>query len=304
MGDRLKGKVAIVTGSGQGVGEAVAVALAKEGAKVVTNNRRAGTSGGDAETTARQITDAGGQATPFFGDVSSFELARQLIQTAVDKFGRLDILINNAGNLRERMIWNLTEEDWDSVIATHLKGTYNCTRWAAPLMREQRSGRIINVTSMAWRGTTGQCNYSAAKGGIVSFTYSMARELGRYGITCNCIAPRAATRMNMREEVIAASKKKFEQGLITKEDYEARANKGGPEHNAPIFVYLATDEAANINGQVFHIAKGRVSIFPEPRETRAIFSGGGVWTMEQLVELVPKTLLVGYTNLAPAAPPK
>jgi len=138
MGDRLKGKVAAVTGSGQGIGSAIAVALANEGAKVVTNNRRPGTSGGDAETTAKQIIDMGGQAMPFFGSVSDFEMANKLIQETVDKFGRLDILVNNAGADQPHMVWNMTEEEWDICVDSFLKGSFNCTRFACGLMREQK----------------------------------------------------------------------------------------------------------------------------------------------------------------------
>ena len=138
MSDKVKDKVAIVTGSGQGIGKAIAVALAQEGARVVTNNRWAGTSGGDAETTARQIADMGGEAVPFFGDASNFEVAQELIQMAVDKFGRVDILVNNAGADAPRMVWNMTEGDWDKAINSYLRGSFNCTRFAGSLMREQK----------------------------------------------------------------------------------------------------------------------------------------------------------------------
>src|SRR4030042_4335584 len=178
MGDRLKDRVAIVTGSGQGIGRAIAIALAKEGAKVVTNNRRPDTSGGDAEATARQIADMGGEAISFFGSVSDFEVAGKLVQTAVDKFGRLDILVNNAGADRPHMVWNMTEEEWDTCVDSFLKGTFNCIRFASALMREQKWGRIINTTSTAWLGTVGHCNYGAAQAGLVGLTRAVARELG------------------------------------------------------------------------------------------------------------------------------
>ncbi len=202
------------------------------------------------------------------------------------------------------MVWNLSEEDWDVVVKVHLYGTFNCSRWAAGLMREQRSGRIINFPSTAWLGTVGQVNYSAAKGGIVSFTRSIARELGRYGITCNCVVPLAATRMTMTEEVKAAWKRRFEAGRLAEAEYKQRMEMGGPEHIAPIVVYLATDEAGNINGQLFHTQKERVGIYSEPEEVRQIFNDGEVWSVDQLVDLIPETLLVGYTNPAPAEPPK
>ena len=301
MVDRLKDKVAIVTGSGQGIGSAIAVALAKEGAKLVTNNRRQGTSGGDAETTAKQITDMGGQAVPFFGNISEFETAGKLIQTAVDKFGRLDILVNNAGADRPHMIWNMTEEEWDVSVDSYLKGTFNCSRFACGLMREQKWGRIINTTSTAWLGTVGHCNYGAAKAGIVGLTRAIARETGRYGVTCNAYAPTASTRFSASEEIQAGFKKRYESGLMTKERYEELTNLPDPATLTPFLIYLCTDEAADINGQVFDVTGGNISIYSEPIKKKAIDKKEGLWTIEELMELVPKVLLEGYENPAPAS---
>jgi NAD(P)-dependent dehydrogenase (short-subunit alcohol dehydrogenase family) len=204
------------------------------------------------------------------------------------------------------MIWNMAEEDWDAVIAVHLKGTFNICRHACVKMREQRYGRIINLTSDAWRGTVGQSNYGSAKGGIVSFTRALAREMGRYGVTANCIAPIAATRMTMTEEVKAGMKKRLDSGLITKEFYDSFMSMSGPEYVPPIAVYLASGAAADINGQVFHIERGRVSIYSAPVETLAIYktTEDGMFRVEELEEFVPKTLLTGYINPAPAEPPK
>ena len=299
MGDRLKGRVAIVTGSGQGIGRAIAVALAEEGAMVVTNNRRPDTPGGDAETTAKQITDMGGQAVPFFGSVSDFELAGKLIQAAVDKFGRLDILVNNAGTDRPHMVWNMTEEEWDICVDSFLKGTFNCTRFACGVMREQKWGRIMNTTSTAWLGTVGHCNYGAAKAGIVGLTRAVAREMGRYGVTCNAYAPTAATRFTVSEEIIAGFKKRYEAGLVTKERYEELTNPPSPETVTPFIVYLCTDEAADINGQVFDVTGGNIAIYSEPVKKKTISKEEGLWAVEELVELVPKVLLEGYSNPSP-----
>ena len=193
----LEGKVALVTGSGQGIGRSVALAMADEGAKVITNNRRAGTSGGDAETTANEVIKKGGQAIPLFGNISDFNVVQKIVQTTVKEFGRLDILVNNAGADFPRMVWNMTEEDWDVCIDSFLKGSFNCTRHAATIMREQKWGRIINTTSTAWLGAVGHCNYGAAKAGIVGLTRNVTRELGRYGVTCNAFAPTAATRFTL-----------------------------------------------------------------------------------------------------------
>jgi 3-oxoacyl-[acyl-carrier protein] reductase len=299
MSTRLKARVAIVTGSGQGIGRAIAVALAKEGAKIVTNNRRPDTSGGDAATTARQITDMGGQAIPFFGSVSDFEVAGKLVQAAVDKFGRLDILVNNAGTDRPHMVWNMTEEEWDICVDSFLKGTFNCTRFACGVMREQKWGRIMNTTSTAWLGTVGHCNYGAAKAGIVGLTRAVAREMGRYGVTCNAYAPTAATRFTVSEEIVAGFKKRHEAGLVTRERYEELTNPPSPETVTPFIVYLCTDEAADINGQVFDVTGGNIAIYSEPVKKKDINKEEGLWTVEELIELVPKVLLEGYSNPSP-----
>ncbi|MBC8275002.1 MAG: SDR family NAD(P)-dependent oxidoreductase [Chloroflexi bacterium] len=300
MSNRLKDRVAIVTGSGQGIGRAIAMALAREGAKVVTNNRRPGTSGGDAGDTARQITDMGGQAMPFFGSVSDFEVAGKLVQAAVDKFGRLDILVNNAGADRPHMVWNMTEEEWDTCVDSFLKGTFNCTRFACGVMREQKWGRIMNTTSTAWLGTVGHCNYGAAKAGIVGLTRAVAREMGRYGVTCNAYAPTAATRFTVSEEIVAGFKKRYEAGLVTKERYEELTNPPNPETVTPFIVYLCTDEAADINGQVFDVTGGNVAIYSEPVKKKDINKEEGLWTVEELIGLVPKVLLEGYSNPSPS----
>ncbi|MEA2085655.1 MAG: SDR family NAD(P)-dependent oxidoreductase [Chloroflexota bacterium] len=304
MGDRLKGRVAVITGSGQGIGKAIAVALAQEGAGVVTNNRRPGTSGGDAETAAKEIRDAGGRAVAFFGSVSEFDTAQKLVQTAVDNFGRLDIVVNNAGADAPKMVWNMSEEEWDRSVDSFLKGSFNCVRHAAPLMREQRWGRIINTTSTAWLGTVGHCNYGAAKAGLVGLTRAVAREMGRYGVTCNAYAPTAATRFTLSEDIVAGFKKRYEAGLMTKERFEELTNPPGPETVAPFIVYLCTDEAANINGQVFDVTGNNIALYSEPVKVKAIDKQEGMWTVEELIKEVPGVLLEGYKNPAPAQPDK
>ncbi len=304
MGDRLKGRVAVVTGSGQGIGRAIAIALADEGASVVTNNRRAGTSGGDAETVAREISDRGGQAVPFFGSVSDFTIAQKIVQMAVDSFGRLDIMVNNAGADAPKMVWNMSEEEWDRCVDSFLKGSFNCIRYATGLMREQRWGRIINTTSTAWLGAVGHCNYGAAKAGLVGLTRNVAREVGRYGITCNAYAPTAATRFTLAEDVVAGFRKRYEAGLMTKERFEELTNPPGPETVAPFIIYLCTDEAADINGQVFDVTGGNIAVYSEPVKVRSIDKEQGLWTVEELIEQVPKVLLQGYKNPAPPEPAK
>jgi NAD(P)-dependent dehydrogenase (short-subunit alcohol dehydrogenase family) len=304
MGEILKGKVAVVTGSGQGVGYAIASAMAQEGAKVVTNNRKAGTPGGDAETAAEAIRKAGGEAVACFADASVWAEGEKLINTAVENFGGIDILVNNAGADVPRMIFNMSEDEWDRCVDSLLKSAFVCTRHASPIMRERKWGRILNVTSHAFVGTVGHANYGAAKGGLVSFTYAVARELGRSGVTCNAIAPTAATRMTVNEGVRAGMQKRLDAGLITPEQYEEYVNPPPLETVPPIFTYLASDEGADINGKVFRIERGRLSIYADAHEEKSVFRMSGVWSQEELKALIPRTLLIGYVNPAPAEKPK
>jgi 3-oxoacyl-[acyl-carrier protein] reductase len=299
MGQRLKDRVAIVTGSSQGIGKAIAIALAKEGAKVVTNNRRPGAEGGDAETVAKEIKAMGGEAVPFYGSVAEFAVAEKIVKTAVDSFGRIDIVVNNAGADAPRMVWNMSEEEWDRSVDSFLKGSFNCIRFAAGPMREQKWGRIINTTSTAWLGTVGHCNYGAAKAGLVGLTRAVARELGRYRVTCNAYAPTAATRFTLSDEIVAGFKKRYEAGLMTKERFEELTNPPKPETVGPFIVYLCTEEAADINGQVFDVTGGDIAIYSEPVKKKAITRKKGLWTVEELIEQVPKVLLEGYKNPAP-----
>jgi len=300
MSDRLKDRVAIVTGSSQGIGKAIAIALAKEGARVVTNNRRPGAEGGDAETVAAEIKAMGGEAVPFFGSVSEFDVAEKIVKTAVDSFGKIDIVVNNAGADAPRMVWNMSEEEWDRSVDSFLKGSFNCIRFASGPMREQKWGRIINTTSTAWLGTVGHCNYGAAKAGLVGLTRAVAREVGRYGVTCNAYAPTAATRFTLSDDIVAGFKKRYEAGLLTKERFEELTNPPGPETVGPFIVYLCTEAAADINGQVFDVTGGDIAIYSEPVKKKAITKKQGLWTVEELIEQVPKGLLEGYKNPSPA----
>jgi len=299
MGQRLKDRVAIVTGSSQGIGKAIAIALAKEGAKVVTNNRRPGAEGGDAETVAKEIKAMGGEAVPFYGSVSEFDVAEKIVKTAVDSFGKIDIVVNNAGADAPRMVWNMSEEEWDRSVDSFLKGSFNCIRFASGSMREQKWGRIINTTSTAWLGTVGHCNYGAAKAGLVGLTRAVAREVGRYGVTCNAYAPTAATRFTLSDEIVVGFKKRYEAGLMTKERFEELTNPPRPETVGPFIVYLCSDEAADINGQVFDVTGGDIAIYTEPVKKKTITKKQGLWTVEELIEQVPKVLLEGYKNPSP-----
>jgi len=299
MAGRLDGKAAVVTGAGRGIGREIALALAAEGAKVVVDDPGverdgSGTAAAPADEVVQLIKDRGGVAAASYESVADHAAAERLIKACIDNFGSLDILCNVAGILRERMVWNLSEDDWDSVIAVHLKGTFNCTKFACLQMKKQGSGRIINTTSDAWRrGTFGQSNYGAAKGAIVSFTRSIALEMARYRVTCNIISPGAATRMTMDDSVVASFQRRYEAGEIPKERLEALMDSPGPEFVAPIVVYLATNDAAHISGKVFGCSGGDITIFSEPRPLRSIHRDRktqGPWTLDELLKLVPQTL--------------
>ncbi len=307
MSERLKGRNAVVTGAGVGIGAATALALAAEGAKVVVNDpgvARDGT-GQDKEVADKvvdEIKARGGIAVANYDSVSEWSSAERIIKACVDNFERIDILVNNAGFLRDRMIFNMTEDEWSAVINVMLNGNFYCCRHASVFMRNQKYGRIINITSDAWRGTVGHVNYGAAKAGIVGLTRAIARELGRYGVTCNAVAPSAGTRMTLSEEVKEGIKKRFEAGLITKAQYESSMDYPPAEGVAPLIVHLASDAASNINGMVFHSEAGRVSIYSEPMEVRCLhkdYKKYGSFTVDELAELVPRALLIGYTNPAP-----
>ncbi len=309
MGDGLKGRNAVVTGAGRGIGREIALALGREGANVLVNDLGASITGTEAAATpadevVAEIKKMGVSAAANYESVTDFDAAERIIKACVDNFGRIDILVNVAGILRDRMLFNMSEEEWDAVIAVHLKGTFNTTRHASRLMREQKWGRIINTTSDAWRGTVGHANYGAAKGGIVSFSYAVAREMGRYGVTCNVICPIAATRMTLSDEVKEGFKKRLDAGLVTKERYDEIMSIPPPEFVPPVAVYLASDHAVDINGAVLGCGGGRVALYSEPVEIRGIYKDhqkDGPWTMDELKDLVPKTLLTGYVNPAPAA---
>ncbi len=306
MGDRIKGKNAVVTGAGSGIGKAVALALAGEGANVVVCDLGGGTDGTGAGTnladeTVSECKKLGVQAIPQYGSVADWDAAQAMIKACVDTFGRIDILVNVAGIDRARMMWNLSKEDWDLVIAVHLTGTFNMVRHAAPLMREQKYGRIVNTISEAFVGTVGHVNYGAAKGGIASLTYATAWEMGKYGVTCNAICPRAATRMTMGPEVLAGYKKRVESGLWTQERYDEVTHVATADYLAAIPAFLCSDQAAHINGCIFG-ASGAAFSYWEPAHESVIIGRDwdthGPWTWEDVAKNMP-TLLKGYTNPAP-----
>ncbi len=296
---RLQNRVAIVTGSGQGIGQAIAAALAAEGASIVTNSRKPGTPGGDAATTAEQIRASGGTALPFFADVSQFRDAERLVQAAINTFGKADILVNNAGIENHVPVAEMSEETWDNMIAVNLKGPFNCTHHVCRHMIDNRWGRIISATSGVRAGLAEEAHYAAAKAGVVGLTKSVAREVGKYGVTCNTYAPGAKTRM-IHEDFIM---QQYENLLFTKEQYERLMNMPGPEAVAQFVLYLCTVEASDINGQVFDIMGNYLSMDGRSPEKKTLVKAQGFWTVDELVREVPRALLQGYRNPAPFRAP-
>ncbi len=298
MSKRLEGKSVVITGSGRGIGRALAMMAAAEGAKVVVNDPGVAMDGsGCDQAPADEVVDAirraGGTAVPNYDSVASMQGGENIIKTCVDALGRVDCLINVAGILRDRMFFNMSEQEWDDVIAVHLKGHFACTKAAAVLMRQQRYGRIINFSSISGlRGNVGQANYGAAKAGIAGFTRVVARDLGRYGVTCNAIAPMAITRMTAS---VPGQRAAAPGSVVTAAVQEMR-----PEHVAPMTLYLATDDAWNINGQIFHVSGGMVSL-AQPETPIATITKSGKWTLEELATLVPQYLMHDIPN--PAPPP-
>jgi len=283
--------------------------MAEEGAKVVVNDLGgapdgSGASKSPADDVVNEIKSKGGDAIANYDDVSSAEGGERIIKTAIDAFGRLDILINNAGLYRDRMIFKMSPEEWDLVIKVDLYGVFNCTRPACVIFREQRSGRIINTSSEAGLGNMGQANYSAAKEGVIGFTRTVARDMGKYGVTCNAIRPRAATRITDLPELREAIARAKATGTALPPGADFVLSLPQPEDMVPFIVYLATDAAAGINGCTFLTSGDKVSLFSEPQEIKSINPKTGKWTLDELMDVVPATLAAGLVNPSPPQPPK
>jgi len=282
---RLDGRVAIVTGAGRGIGRSVARLLASEGASVVVNDLGAAVDGsgndaGPAHDVVAEIAEAGGKAVANGADISVFAAAESLVQTAIEEFGRLDILVNVAGILRDRMVFNMTEQEWDDVIRVHMKGTFNTTRFASAHWRSLRDStaqnRIINFTSVSGlHGAPGQPNYAAAKMGIVGLTWSSARALGKYGVTVNAISPGAATRMT---DSVPTGRRR------TRPDVD----EWSPDNVAPIVAYLASERSGWITGRIIHSSGYEVSLYSNPEPVVRII-GTGPWQPDALAEQVERS---------------
>lgn len=277
----LSGKVAIVTGAGRGIGREHALALARAGAKVIVNDLGGSAAGeGSDQAPAQNVVDeivrAGGDAAANFDNVADFQGAENLVKQAIGDFGRLDVLVNNAGILRDRMIVNMTEEEWDAVVNVHLKGHFAPTRHAAAYWREQAkagnqiNGRVINTSSPSGVfGNVGQVNYGAAKGGIATMTIILAQELGRYGVTVNCLAPNARTRMT---QATFGELSKPEQGFDPMD----------PANISPVVVALASDQAQGITGQCFFIYGGVINVL-RPWDSGTVLSSPEGWSADALL---------------------
>jgi NAD(P)-dependent dehydrogenase (short-subunit alcohol dehydrogenase family) len=282
---RLDGRVAIVTGAGRGIGRSVARLLASEGASVVVNDLGSAVDGsghdsGPAHDVVAEIAEAGGKAVANGADISVFAAAENLVQTAIEEFGRLDILVNVAGILRDRMVFNMTEQEWDDVIRVHLKGTFNTTRFASAHWRslrdESAQNRIINFTSVSGlHGAPGQPNYAAAKMGIVGLTWSSARALGKYGVTVNAISPGAATRMT---DSVPTDRRRT----------RPEVDEWSPDNVAPIVAYLASERSGWITGRIIHSSGYEVSLYSNPEPVVRIV-GTGPWQPDALAEQVERS---------------
>jgi NAD(P)-dependent dehydrogenase (short-subunit alcohol dehydrogenase family) len=300
----LRGKVAVVTGAGRGIGRGVALELADQGAAVIVNDYGVSLDGrapssDPAEAVVAEIRASGGTAIANADSVAEWANAARIIESAVDTYGRIDILVTCAGFLRDRMIFNMSEDEFDAVVGVHLKGTFNCMRHAAPRMREQRWGRLIAFSSGAGLfGNPGQANYGAAKAAISGLTKVAARDLGKYGVTANAICPVAATRMTMTPETLKAREIRKQQGIVREESALRQLENLKPEDVAPMVAFLASDFAANVNGQFFLCAGTSYSLLSLPRAEKTLYKDGR-WTLDELDELVPATIGEGLKNPAP-----
>jgi NAD(P)-dependent dehydrogenase (short-subunit alcohol dehydrogenase family) len=303
----LDGKVCIVTGAGRGIGRDHALALAGRGARVVVNDPGVAVDGrGGDNAPAQQVVDeikaAGGEAVANFANVADWKQAGALMQQAHDQWGKLDVLINNAGILRDRIIWNMTEDDWDAVMGVHMKGTYNCTHHAVVRWRNQFkqtnqpvNGRIINTVSAAMFGSVGQSNYGAAKAGIMGFTLGVALEVAQMGITCNAIRPGGQTRMSASipsTGALATVRAK------APAEPKAKAEDESKTFGSELAVYLASDAAGWISGQLLMTRDDRLELDKGWHAERVLMNRGGKpWTAEDLVTGVPRLVGAGPTGL-------
>ncbi|HUO04270.1 MAG TPA: SDR family oxidoreductase [Candidatus Binataceae bacterium] len=294
----LEGKVAIITGAGRGIGREEALLLAKHGAKVVVNDLGGhfdgtGQSRSPAEDVVKEIRAAGGEAVANFESVTDFKASKRIIDCAIDNFGKLSIVVNNAGILRDRMIFNMNEEDWDAVIAVHLKGAFNLARHSCSYWREQHkagnilNGRLINTASdSGLLGNAGQSNYGSAKAAVAAMAIIVDREMSRYGVTANAIAPIARTRLTVDATPATAA------GMQVK---TAEWDPFTPAHVAPLIVWLGSDDAANVHGEVFRVGMGGVWLMRGWHSVAKV-QKKGMWEPAELGSKLKEELGKGVTK--------
>ncbi|WP_210191027.1 SDR family NAD(P)-dependent oxidoreductase [Aurantimonas sp. 22II-16-19i] len=284
---RLDGRAVVITGAGQGIGRCAALALAKAGGSVVVNDIDAAA----AEAVVAEIAASGGRAVAAVAAIGTAEAADLCVRTALDAFGRLDVMACNAGILRDRVLWNTTDEDFDAVVATHLRGTFTCARAAARHFREQgEGGRLILVSSMAGqRGNFGQTAYAAAKAGIAAFARTWSMELARANVTVNAIVPNAMTAMTATVPMLAPFAEMMERGETLPDKVRRDFGLGGPEDVAALFVYLASANSAGVTGQAIGLGGDRLSVWAHPVEAAHAFRPGG-WSPEAIAAAIETEL--------------
>ena len=295
----LTGKVAVISGAGRGIGREEALLLAKQGAKIVVNDLGGhfdgtGQSRSPAEDVVKEIRSAGGEAVANFESVTDFKSAKRIIDCALDNFGKLNIVVNNAGILRDRMVFNMSEEDWDAVVGVHLKGTFNVARHATAYWREQHkagnvlNGRLINTSSDSGiLGNAGQSNYGAAKAAVAAMAVIIDREMSRYGVTANAIAPVARTRLTVDATPQTAG------GMAKKEgEWDAFT----PAHVAPLVAWLSSDDAKDCHGEVFRVGMGSVWLMRGWHTGAKVTKKGSMWEPAELGAKLKEELAKGVTK--------
>lgn len=292
----LDGKVVIVTGAGGGIGRDIALLAGAHGAKVVVNDIGASLDGkgqddGPAARVVAEIRDAGGEAVASLDSVAEAEGAQRIVKRAVDAFGRLDGIVNNAGILRDAFFHKMTDEEWDRVLRVHLYGSFNISRAAAPLFKDQQSGSLVHMTSTSGLiGNRAQANYSAAKLGIVGLSKSIALDMERFGVRSNCIAPFAWSRMVSSIKVDTPDQ----------EERVARLQQMTPAKVAPLAIYLLSDKAAQVSGQIFSVRNNEIFLFSQPRPVRSVQRDEG-WTPEQIADHAMPALAASFHPLEVSA---
>ena len=280
----LKDKVAIITGAGRGIGKETALFLAKEGAKVLVNDLGANPDGSGEEKIAdevvKEIIDLGGKAIANYESVDSFDGGQNIFNSALSEFGAVDILINNAGILRDKTLFNMEESDWDAIMAVHLKGHFNCTKPFVCYIRETNrlNCKIINMSSVSGLiGNFGQTNYGAAKAGIAGFSRSLSMEMAKYKCSVNTISPGAATRLTI--DLMKAAGREVDEN-----DW-----RQGPQQIAPVITWLCSEEANEITNQIFHISQGNVGIMQQPAVIKS-YKSDDIWSLEKLNNVMPELM--------------